>query len=113
MSDYTLTFPAFIGLLGIGAWFLVQRQIKKSDDESNRAAQAVEARFKDHEVRMNQHGDRLREAELKLAEKINREELEKVSDKMMASVEGLRGEFKADLVTAQNVILAAVGRHGG
>lgn len=112
-SAYTLTFPAFVAMLGLVAWFLVQRQIKKADEDAAAREKAIDAKFADHVTRMNQHGDRLREAELKLAEKVGREELEKVTDKMTASVEGLRAEWKQDLTTLQTTILAAVSHNRG
>lgn len=110
-TGYTLTFSAFVGIFGIVAWFLVQRQIKKSDDESTKKDLAVEARFKDHEVRMNQHGDRLRNAEIELERKTTREELEKVSDRMTNSLDSLRNEVKTDLQNLQTTVLAAFSRN--
>lgn len=107
-SAYSLTFPAFIGLLGLLAWFLVQRQIRKNDLDNEKGATAVEARFKDHETRMNQHGDRLRQAELDLANKISREDLEKATDKFTGAVNDLRAEVKADLLALQTAVLQAI-----
>lgn len=105
---YTLTFPALVGLLGLGAWFLIQRQIRKSDEDAAKRDAAIDAKFKDHETRMNQHGDRLRESEIALAGKITREELEKATDKFTVAVENLRSEMKQDIQGLQNVVLAAI-----
>ena len=112
-TGYTLTFSAFIAGVGIIAWFLVQRQIKKTDDESTKKDLSVEAKFKDHEVRMNQHGDRLRQAEIELERKTTREELEKVSDRMTSSLDGLRTEVKTDIQNLQSTVLAALSRNHG
>jgi hypothetical protein len=108
---YTLTFPAFIGLLGLVAWMLVQRQIKRADDDAAKREASIDAKFKDHEVRMNQHGDRLREAEIALAGKTSREELEKVTEKFTASVENLRNEMRADIQELRTSVLTAISNH--
>lgn len=105
---YTLTFPAFVALLGGAAWLLVQRQLRRADEDAAKRDAAIDAKFKDHETRMNQHGDRLRESEIALTGKISREELEKATDKFTNAVDNLRSEVKQDIQGLQAVVLAAI-----
>jgi adenosylmethionine-8-amino-7-oxononanoate aminotransferase len=91
--DYTLSFPAFIGLVGALGWFLVQRQITKNDKEAMKDAEAVEAKFKEQGIRIGNLTERLQSVELSMATKVSREELDKIWDKM----DEMKREWKEDL----------------
>ena len=116
-ASFSVTFPVFLALLvsGVGtlAWWLVQRQINKSDSETEKRDKFIDSKFTDHETRMNQHGDRLRQAEIELERKTTREELEKATDRMFNGLAELRSEIKIDIQQLSSAVLAAVSRSRG
>lgn len=101
--DYTLSFQAFIGAVGILGWYLVQRQITRNDREATKAAEAVEHKFHEHGQRIGHLSERLQEVEIEMANKVGREELGKLYDKF----EVLKRELKEDLRELKNDLIQA------
>jgi hypothetical protein len=109
---YSITFPAFIGIVlasvGSGVWFFIQRQLKKSDEESNFAAIKIADGFKEQGQRIGGLSETVQRLELNLANKIGREEIDKFYDK----IDELKREVKEDSRELKQEILAAIGHKG-
>lgn len=112
-NAYSITFPVFIGLLlagiGSGVWIFIQRQLKKSDEASREATSKVDERFRDQGGRIGALSDQATRLELALANKVGREELDKLYDK----IDDLKREWKEDARDLKMEILAAINGHKG
>lgn len=110
--DFNLSFTAFIGLCGLGAWFFFQRQVRLNDKEQTEKDEETKSKFKEQGLRIGALADRCQKLELELSTKVGREELDKLYDK----VDEVRREFKEDLKDLKVDLLAAINRlvgHGG
>lgn len=102
-NTYQLTFPAFVLLVAGIAWFLFQRQVKKSDDEAAKDAQVIDERLKTHGQRIGEIENRCHKVELEMSSKVSREELDKIYDK----IDEVRRDFKEDLKDLKTDLIAA------
>lgn len=102
--EYNLTFPAFVGGLILVAWFFIQRSIRIKDEDQKEKDGECKKRMDEHGIRMGQMNDHIQLLELALADKVNREELSKLYDKM----DGFRSEWKADMKDLRLDLLQAI-----
>lgn len=103
-NAYTFTFPAFIALCGILAWFFVKRQIDRADKDAEAAAKSVDNRFADQGRRIGENSAMVQDTRLQLANKVGREEIDKVYDKLDA----IKKEWKDDMHELKNDLLIAI-----
>lgn len=104
MDSFNLTFTAFIGILGVVAWFFFQRQVKNADKEQNDKDAETRGKFHEQGIRIGALEKECNELRLELAVKVGREEL----DKLYEFVNVLRKDFKEDLKDLKNDLIAVI-----
>jgi hypothetical protein len=89
-NTFMIIGPLALAALGTLAWFLFQRQIKRSDEADAKEKSEAEARTAELE-------ERVRKLEIDVERRVTREELKE-----------LRAEFKADMQASALQIIAAL-----
>lgn len=111
--DISVSITAIIGLIFTGlvsiAWFLIQRQIAKNDTESDKEAENNKEKFKEQGTRIGAVNDRLQQVELAMANKVGRDELDKIYDKL----DEVKKDWKEDMKELKDELLAALATHKG
>jgi len=102
-NTYQLTFPVFILAVAAVAWFLFQRQVKKSDTDADAKDAETKAKFKEQGERLGQIEARCHAVELEISTKVGREEL----DKLYARLDEVRRDFREDLRELKSELLEA------
>lgn len=108
-NAYQLTFPVFVGAMILVAWFFIARQIRTQDERDKEDKALALTNLQAWQARVDsqlKEGDKEREAmRLALADKLSREELEKIFDEIKR-VESVVGDRLDKFLTAM-----AVGQH--
>lgn len=106
--DYSLSFPAFIGIVGMVGWFLVQRQITKNDKEATADKLGIDEKFKEHGSRLGALSERIQGIDVAMSNKVSREELDKALDRMADKIDSIKLEVKEDLRELKSELISAI-----
>lgn len=85
-NAYVLTMPALVILLGTLGWFFIRRVLSQQDKEADARTIGIQEEFKEINVRLNQHGERVRAIEIEMERKVTLEELKELREEMRSYV---------------------------